>query len=281
MELEVLRERFFEGVSRYRYVETLGRGKTGAVFQALDRDTGRVLALKVFAPRPGADEGELLARFRREVGLNLRVDHPAVARAFGFGTAGDIPFIEMEYVPGRTLRAILDDEGVMGLDPPYAAEIVRGAAIGTHAAHLAGILHRDLKPSNLMVREAGGVSVLDFGFARDTSASSVSHDSQILGSPPYTAPERSLGGEATVESDVYSLGVIAFESLTGHVPFRAASPVALALKHVSEPIPDDLFLVPDLPERLRDAVLRALAKSPADRFGSALSFADALRPADP
>ena len=281
MEPEVLRGRFFEAVSRYRCVGTLGRGRTGAVFQAVERDSGRMVALKVFSPRPGADHEELLARFRREVALNQRIDHPGVAKVFGFGTAGDIPFIEMEYVPGRTLRAILDDEGLLGLAPAMAAGIVTGAAAGAHAAHGAGILHRDLKPSNLMVRESGGVSILDFGFARDEGSSGISHDSLVLGSPPYMAPECSLGHPATPESDVYSLGVIAFEALTGHPPFLAGSPVALALKHVSEPVPDDLSLVPDLPESVRDAVLRALAKRPADRFRSALSFGDALRPADP
>ena len=281
MELEVLRERFFEGVLRYRFVETLGRGKTGAVFRAVDRDTGRIVALKVFAPRPGADEGELRARFRREIGLNLRIDHPSVARVFGSGTSAGIPYIEMEYVPGRTLRAILDDEGVMGLEPELAAAVVRGAAIGIHAAHLAGILHRDLKPSNLMVRETGGVSVLDFGFARDADATGFSHASQVLGSPPYMAPDRSLGEEATVESDVYSLGVIAFEALTGHPPFQGPGPVALALKHVSEPVPDDLSLVPGLSDAVREAILVALAKRPADRFSSALALADALQAPDP
>ncbi len=280
MELEALRERFFEGVSRYRYVETLGRGRTGAVFKALDRDTGRILAIKVFAPRPGADYGELLARFRLEVAINLKIDHPAVARAYGFGTVGTAPFIEMEYVPGRTLRAILDEEGAMGLEPACAAGIVRGASIGTHAAHEAGILHRDLKPSNLMVRESGAVSILDLGFARDTSGPGITLDSQILGSPQYLAPEVSRGEKASVESDVYSLGVIAFEAFTGHPPFLADNPVALALKHVSERVPDDLSAVPDLPESVRDAVLRALAKAPADRFRTALAFADALVSAD-
>ncbi len=281
MELEVLRQRFFEGVSRYRYIETLGRGKTGAVFKALDRDTGRLLALKVFAPKPGADYGELLSRFRLEVGINLRIDHPAVARAYGFGTAGEIPFIEMEYVPGRTLREILDEEGVMGLEPSYAATILRATAVGTHAAHAAGVLHRDLKPSNLMVRESGSVSVLDFGFARDTSGSSITHDSQILGSPQYMAPELSLGEPASVQSDVYSLGVIAFEALTGHPPFFADNPVSLALKHVSERVPDDLSLVPDLSAMVRETVLRALGKRPVERFRTALAFADALAVADP
>ncbi|HEX7579213.1 MAG TPA: serine/threonine-protein kinase [Thermoanaerobaculia bacterium] len=281
MELEALRERFFEGVSRYRYVETLGRGKTGAVFKALDRDTGRLLALKVFAPKPGADYEELLTRFRREVGLNLRIDHPAVARTYGFGTVGDIPFIEMEYVPGKTLREILDDEGVMGLEPSYAATILRNAAVGTHAAHAAGVLHRDLKPSNLMVRESGSVSVLDFGFARDTSGPSITHTSQVLGSPQYMAPELSLGEPASVQSDVYSLGVIAFEALTGHPPFLADNPVALALKHLSERVPDDLSLVPALPVTVRETVLHALGKRPVDRFRTAIAFADALSVVDP
>ena len=281
MEPGVLRERFFEAASRYRCVGTLGQGRTGTVFQAVHRDSGRVVALKVFAPRPGADHEELLARFRREVALNSRIDHPAVAKAYGFGTAGDIPFIEMEYVPGRTLRAILDEEGLLGLDPAVAVAIVGAAAAGAHAAHGAGILHRDLKPSNLMVRDSGGVSILDFGFARDEVPSGISHDDRVLGSPPYMAPECSLGNAATPESDVYSLGVIAFEALTGHPPFLAGNPVALALKHVSEPVPDDLSLVPDLPENVRDAVLRALAKNPADRFPSARSFGDALQGADP
>jgi serine/threonine-protein kinase len=278
MDLDALRDRFFRGVSRYRYVEMLGQGTTGAVFQALDRDSGRVLALKVFAPKPGADYDQLLARFRREVGLNLRIDHPSVARAYGFGTAGEIPFIEMEYVPGRTLRAILDEEGELGLEADRAAEIVGAAAVGVHAAHRVGILHRDLKPSNLMVRESGGVSILDFGFARDQESSKITHDSQVLGSPLYMAPEVFQGEPATPRSDVYALGVIAFETLTGHAPFHGENPIILALSHISDPVPDDLRLFPGVPESLREAVHRALAKKPADRFGTATEFAEALEP---
>jgi serine/threonine-protein kinase len=184
----------------------------------------------------------------------------------------------MEYVRGRTLRAILDDEGEMGLEPQRALGIIREAAIATAAAHGAGILHRDLKPSNLIVREKGGVSILDFGFAREQSPDGLrlTHASQILGTPQYMSPEQALGEDATERTDVYALGIIAFEVVTGHVPFQAANAVALALKHLHEPVPDDLQLFPGFSRQARAAIIRALAKNPADRFQTALAFSRAL-----
>ena len=218
MNLERLRQRFFEGLTRYRWQETVGRGGMGIVFKAQDLDLDDVVAIKVLSPDWETDDQQLLQRFKREINLNRKIKHPNVARIHDFGMSNDFPYITMEYVPGKDLRTIIQIEGK--LPQARAISILRQIALGTEAAHKLGIIHRDLKSQNVMVEDSGAVAILDFGLARGKTTEQLTLDSVMVGTPHYMSPEQALGRPTDARSDVYSIGVMAYEILTGKVPFR-------------------------------------------------------------
>ena len=267
MNLERLRQRFFEGLTRYRWQETVGRGGMGIVFKAQDLDLDDVVAIKVLSPDWETDDQQLLLRFKREINLNRKIKHPNVARIHDFGMSNDFPYITMEYVPGHDLRTIIQLEGK--LPQARAISILRQIALGTEAAHKLGIIHRDLKSQNVMLEENGAVAILDFGLARGKSNEQLTLDSVMVGTPHYMSPEQALGRPTDPRSDVYSIGVMAYELLTGKVPYDGESPLVIAMKHVSEPPPDDLRKVTTASPELIAIVYKALAKEPAQRFASA------------
>ena len=267
MNLERLRQRFFEGLTRYRWQETVGRGGMGIVFKAQDLDLDDVVAIKVLSPDWETDDQQLLQRFKREINLNRKIKHPNVARIHDFGMSNDFPFITMEYVPGHDLRTIIQLEGK--LPQARAISILRQIALGTEAAHKLGIIHRDLKSQNVMLEENGAVAILDFGLARGKSNEQLTLDSVMVGTPHYMSPEQALGRPTDARSDVYSIGVMAYELLTGKVPFDGESPLVIAMKHVSEPPPDDLRKMTAVSPELVAIVYKALAKEPAQRFATA------------
>ncbi len=271
MKIERFRDKFFDGLTRYRWLDTIGRGGMGVVFKAQDLDLDEVVAIKVLSPEidSGDESDNLVRRFKREINLNRKIKHPNVARIHDFGTSGDYPYITMEYVPGRDLSTLIRDEASMGLPPAEAVSILRQIALGTHAAHKQGIVHRDLKSSNIIVDGSGAVAILDFGLARGKINNELTMDAVILGTPHYMSPEQALGKPTTPQSDIYSIGIIAFELLTGGVPFTGESPIAIAMKHVTEPFPDTLSLHDDVPPELAAIVLKAVAKNAEERFESA------------
>lgn len=277
---ERLAERFFAGTPRYRNLATIGRGSMGVVFKALDLELDEVVAIKVLAPRLDVDDPDVLLRFKREIHLNRRIKHPNVARLHDFGMSGDFPFLTMEFIPGRNLKALIEEEGPMGLDPARAISILRQICLGTHAAHQAGIIHRDLKSSNVIVDDVGAVAILDFGLARLAEGQGVTLAATFLGTPHYVSPEQALGKPLDVRSDIYSIGIVAYETLTGTLPFRGDSPLVIAMRHVTDPVPDDLALFPGVTPQLAAVVQKALAKDPAERFVSAAdleaAFAETL-----
>ncbi len=267
MNLERLRQRFFEGLTRYRWQETVGRGGMGIVFKAQDLDLDDVVAIKVLSPDWESDDQQLLQRFKREINLNRKIKHPNVARIHDFGMSGDFPYITMEYVPGKDLRTIIQLEG--RLPQARAISILRQIALGTEAAHKLGIIHRDLKSQNVMVEDSGAVAILDFGLARGKTTEQLTLDSVMVGTPHYMSPEQALGRPTDARSDVYSIGVMAYEILTGKVPYDGESPLVIAMKHVSEPPPDDLRKATDIAPELIEITYKALAKEPSARFASA------------
>jgi serine/threonine protein kinase/DNA-binding NarL/FixJ family response regulator len=267
MNLERLRQRFFEGLTRYRWQETAGRGGMGIVFKAQDLDLDDVVAIKVLSPDWESDDQQLLQRFKREINLNRKIKHPNVARIHDFGMSGDFPYITMEYVPGKDLRTIIQLEGK--LPQARAVSILRQIALGTEAAHKLGIIHRDLKSQNVMVEDSGAVAILDFGLARGQTTEQLTLDSVMVGTPHYMSPEQALGRPTDARSDVYSIGVMAYEILTGKVPYDGESPLVIAMKHVSEPAPNDLRKEPNVSPELIAIVYKALEKNPARRFASA------------
>ena len=268
------RDRFFLGIPRYEWRGTLGRGGMGVVFLARDLDLDDDVAIKVLQPSFDGNDQELLSRFKREIQLNRKIKHPNVARIHDFGMSGEYPYITMEYIAGKDLKTfILERKRIPELD---TVTILRQLARGSHAAHELGIIHRDLKPQNVMVEESGAVAILDFGLARGRTNQGLTADSIVLGTPHYIAPEQAMGGEADARSDIYSIGIMAFEMLTGDLPFVGETPIATALKQVTEPLPPTLQVLPDVSTGLKAIVHKMLEKNPAARFQSASALESEL-----
>ncbi len=266
MKFEDFKKRFFEATPRYRWLGTLGRGGAGVVFKAFDEVLEAVVAIKVLAPSFDRDENALLARFKREIQLNRRIKHPNVARMFDYGVSGDYPFITMEYIPGRDLWTIVREKGAFL--PEKAVPILRQIARGTAAIHALGIIHRDLKSQNILVEDDGAVVILDFGLARGNVDEHLTLSAVMLGTPHYMSPEQAQGKVLDARSDIYSIGVIAFEMLTGEVPFLGDSPVTVAMKHVTEKLPPTLRERPGISDSLRHIVEKTLEKDRENRFAT-------------
>ncbi|MCC6129394.1 MAG: protein kinase [Acidobacteria bacterium] len=274
MKFELFKKRFFEGAPRYKWLETLGRGGAGVVFKAFDQELEEAVAIKVLSPSIDRDEAALLARFKREIQLNRKIKHPNVARMFDYGVSGDFPYITMEFIPGKDLWTLVTEKG--RLTPKRAVPILRQIVMGVAAIHRLEIIHRDLKSQNVIVDSDGGVAIVDFGLARGSAEDSVSLHQGFLGTPQYMSPEQALGRPLDARSDIYSIGVIAFEILTGEVPFTGDSPVSIAMRHVTDEVPDLLSPIPEVSPELRRIVLTALDKEPERRFGSAEEMETAL-----
>ncbi len=263
MNLDTFRTQFFAGAPRYEWLQDLGRGGMGVVFKAKDRDLDEVVAIKVLYGHTGDDDGAILTRFKREISLNRKVKHPNVARMYDFGSRGGHPYITMEFVPGKDLQTLILEEG--RIPPDRAIGILRQICQGTQAAHEQGIVHRDLKSQNIIVGAGDVVSILDFGLARGAVDEKLTQEAVVLGTPHYISPEQAMGQPADARSDLYSIGIIAFEMLSGVLPFTADSALGIAMKQISEPVPGNLSLYPEIPQRLRDVVHAALAKRREDR----------------
>jgi CheY-like chemotaxis protein len=272
--IDSFRRRFFELLPRYEFAGTLGHGGIGVVFRALDRELEETVALKVLSPNLGRDENALLARFKREVALNRRIKHPNVARMYDYGIAGDYPYISMELIDGEDLWTLVGKR--RRFPAAEAVPIVRQIARGAAAIHRLGILHRDLKSQNVIVDRQGAAVILDFGLARGSWEPGLTMASVLLGTPQYMSPEQALGGDLDARADLYSIGVIAWEMLAGRTPFQGESPVATAMMHVNDPLPDIREAVPEIPADLFAVLARVLAKKREERYASALELDDAL-----
>ena len=267
MNLDTFRIQFFASAPRYEWLELLGRGGMGVVFKARDLVLDEIVAIKVLYGHVADDDGAVVARFKREISLNRKVKHPNVARMYDFGTSGGHPFITMEFVPGKDLQTLILEEGRIA--PPRALPILRQICLGTQSAHEQGIVHRDLKSQNIIIGAGDTVSILDFGLARGLVDEKLTLDAVVLGTPHYISPEQAMGEPADARSDIYSLGIIAFEMLAGVLPFTADSALGIAMKQISEAVPGNLSLYPDVSPGLRGAVHRALEKRREDRFQTA------------
>ena len=259
--------------ARYKIVGRLGTGGMADVFLAEDQQLGRKLALKLLHSRFAEDAG-FVERFRREAQAAAGLQHPNVVGVYDRGAYDGTYYIAMEYVPGRTLKQLVTEEGP--LDPVRAIDLVCEILKAVRFAHRRGVIHRDLKPHNVIVDESDHAKVTDFGIAR-AGASDMTETGSILGTAQYLSPEQAQGLAVSPSSDLYSVGVILYELLTGRVPFDAEAAVTVAIKHVSEAPVAPRTLNPMIPPELEQITLWALNKNPVDRPADAEEFLRTLK----
>jgi beta-lactam-binding protein with PASTA domain/predicted Ser/Thr protein kinase len=257
---------------RYRVLSRIGTGGMADVYLAEDEQLGRKVALKLLHRRFAEDPG-FVERFRREARAVAGLAHPHVVGVYDRGAHDGTYYIAMEYLPGRSLKQLIRQEAP--LEPVRAIDLALQILKAARFAHRHGVIHRDLKPQNVIVDDAGYAKVTDFGIAR-AGASDMTETGSIMGTAQYLSPEQAQGLPVGFSSDIYSVGVILYEMLTGKIPFEADSPVSIALRHISEaPVPPSLHN-PRVPRALEQAVLWALNKNPADRPADADAFIAAL-----
>jgi serine/threonine-protein kinase len=260
---------------RYELEELTGSGGMSRVYVARDRQLGRRVAVKILHERY-ADDPDYVERFRREARAVARLNHPNIVTVIDRGESDGRQYIVFEHVEGEDLKELVGRTGPMDVRRAIDMAVQVGRALSF--AHANGVVHRDVKPQNVLVRD-GSAKVTDFGIARTDDlevASAGTTSGTVLGTGDYISPEQARGERADELSDVYSLGALLFELLTGHVPYPADSAVAAAMRHATDPVPDVLAERPDLPVRLATAVERALAKQASRRFASMDEFVDEL-----
>jgi serine/threonine-protein kinase len=267
---------------RYQVRSRIANGGMATVYLALDRRLDREVALKVMNSQLTGD-GDFAERFVREARAAARLSHPNVVQVFDQGSDGDLLYLAMEYLPGRTLREALGDRGA--LTAREALSVLEPVLDALAAAHRAGIVHRDVKPENVLLTDDGRVKVADFGLARAVGGlATAGHGGTLLGTVAYMAPELVSRGIADARADVYAAGVMLFEALTGRQPFSDHDPMAVAYRHVHEVVPVPSTLVPEMPVELDDLVAAATAHDPDDRpadAGRMLAMLHAVRHAVP
>ena len=265
-----------EVAGRYRLDSRLGAGGMSTVFMALDTVLERPVAVKLLAEHLADDEA-FVARFRREALAAARLQHPNIVQVFdsGLDEPSERHYIVMEYVEGPSCADLIRDQGVLDVD--QAVHIVRDACHGLDYAHRSGVVHRDVKPGNLLIsQDTGAVKLADFGIAKAAEQTRITQVGSVLGTAAYLSPEQATGAESTPASDIYSLGVCAYQFLSGRLPHEYGSLTELALKQQNESVPSIREFRPEVPEALDRAIRVCLERDPAARYTSALDMAEAV-----
>lgn len=255
---------------RYRLDRRLAQGGMGEVWKGFDIQLGRIVAVKALRTDTSNVEAKL-SRLRAEAHNSANLAHPNIAALFDYYEHDGIGFLIMEYVPSKSLADLYHKEKTV--EPTRLLPILIQTARGLFVAHSHGVIHRDVKPANIMVSETGSVKITDFGVSYSSDQEQITQDGMVVGTAQYISPEQAQGEQATAQSDIYSLGVVAYEGLCGHRPFTGTTPVDIAAAHVNDPVPP----LPDSVDlQLRQFVMSMLSKNPKDRPKDALVVSKVL-----
>ena len=261
---------------RYEIIRSIGEGGMANVYLALDTILDRKVAVKILRGDLAEDE-KFVRRFQREAISASSLNDPNIVEVYDVGEDDGKYFIVMEYVQGLTLKQLIKKRGSLTL--PEVQDIMLQLTSAVAHAHESYIIHRDIKPQNVIILEDGRVKIMDFGIAVALNAGEFTQTNSVMGTVYYIPPEQANGGAATTKSDIYSLGILMYELVTGHVPFKGDNPVEVAIKHMNEPIPSICEYDPEMPQSIENIILKAAAKNPKNRYDSAWDMHEDLETA--
>ena len=249
--------------NRYEITEKIAQGGMSVVYKALDLNLNRYDAVKVLKPEFSSNK-DILDKFKQEANAVAFLSHPNIVNIYNVGSEDQIHYIVMEYVKGKTLKEVIKAQGILSVEETlnYSYQIARAL----ESAHNSNIIHRDIKPQNIMLTKDGLIKVTDFGIAKHSDSVTITNSGKIIGSAHYFSPEQARGNMTDGRSDIYSLGIVMYEMVTGQVPFDAESPITIALKHMQEPLPSPRALNPSVSAGLEKVILKATEKNPIDRY---------------
>ena len=259
---------------RYEIIKSIGEGGMANVYLAYDTILERNVAVKVLRGDLSTDE-KFVRRFQREALQAARITHENIVDVYDVGEDNGEYYIVMEYVEGKHLKSLLKKRGKLTI--PEVVDIMLQVTSGLSVAHDQYIIHRDIKPQNIMILENGLVKLTDFGIAVAMNSTQLTQTNSVMGSVHYLPPEQANGKGATLQSDIYSLGILMYELLTGKLPYRGDNAVEVALKHLKEPMPSVRTTIPDIPQSIENIILRATAKNPKNRYADAREMNEDLK----
>ena len=260
-------------LNRYELLEKIGEGGMGTVYKAKCHLLNRFVAVKILKAELNNDE-DFVARFKREATSIARLSHPNIVNVHDVGEEEHINFIVMEYIDGKTLKEIIKENGK--LSSVKTVNIVYQVARALESAHKSNIIHRDIKPDNIMITEDNMVKVMDFGIAKVDDLRT-STNSNVMGTVRYLSPEQAKGNTADCRTDIYSLGIVMYEMVTGQVPYNAESFISIAMMHIQEPVIPPKEIISDIPENINQIILKCMQKEPIKRYQTAREMADVLK----
>ena len=260
-------------MNRYELLEKIGEGGMGIVYKAKCHSLNRLVAVKILKSELTEDE-DFVARFKREATSAARMSHPNIVNVHDVGRSNNINFIVMEYINGKTLKQVIKDSGRLSLKKTIDIAIKISRAL--ECAHKNNIIHRDIKPDNILITEDNMVKVADFGIAKVADSRTVTNSSKVMGTVHYFSPEQAKGSFVDARTDIYSLGIVMYEMVTGRVPYDAESSISIAMMHIQQPVIPPIEIIEDIPKNINGVILKAMEKEPINRYQTAKEMEEIL-----